>query len=195
MPENYRERQLTEEGKRFCSTESCYPQPCKHFKPTLEELQSTTFSDYVRNKVLRESERGYDDEAEEEEEEEIVKHRITTRKRKVVSEKTRRDNSNSKDYKDLNCCIPSTPPFISSQTVMLGNQWPRSGEMSPNPYNIQSDISSSSWIKSASRNYMMVTTTYVAPGSRSVEWVDTKSFLLPEFSPVRPTKARKLQLL
>jgi len=68
MPENYRERQLTEEGKRFCSTESCYPQPCKHFKPTLEELQSTTFSDYVRNKVLRESERGYDDEAEEEEE-------------------------------------------------------------------------------------------------------------------------------
>lgn len=62
MPEvKLRDKQLEEEGKAFLSTDSCYPQPCKHFKPTLEELQSTTFSDYIRNVVLHQSERGYDD--------------------------------------------------------------------------------------------------------------------------------------
>jgi [histone H3]-trimethyl-L-lysine9/36 demethylase len=62
MPEiNLRDKKLEEEGKRFLSTDSCYPQPCKHFKPTLEELQSTTFSDFIRNNVLQQSERGYND--------------------------------------------------------------------------------------------------------------------------------------
>jgi [histone H3]-trimethyl-L-lysine9/36 demethylase len=69
MPEvSLRDKQLEEEGKAFLSSDSCYPQPCKHFKPTLEELQSTTFSDYIRNTVLRQSERGYDDDVEDDSE-------------------------------------------------------------------------------------------------------------------------------
>ena len=68
MPEKLSDqnRQLTEQAKRFLDSDSCYPQPCKHFKPTLEELDATTFSDYIRNVVLHQSERGYDDDAEEE---------------------------------------------------------------------------------------------------------------------------------
>jgi [histone H3]-trimethyl-L-lysine9/36 demethylase len=75
MPQiNLRDKKLEEEGKRFLSTDSCYPQPCKHFKPTLEELQSTTFSDYIRNTVLRQSERGYDDVSGEEDSDDDKEH-------------------------------------------------------------------------------------------------------------------------
>ena len=61
MPANDRDKKVKEEAQRFCNTQSLYPIQCKHFKPTLEGLQSTTFSDYIRNKVLRECQEGYDD--------------------------------------------------------------------------------------------------------------------------------------
>ncbi|MGK3744517.1 MAG: hypothetical protein ACI8RD_010235 [Bacillariaceae sp.] len=60
-----REKRLELEGQAFCDTKSFYPLLSKHFKPTLEEIQSTTFSDYIRYSVLRKSQEGYDDEKEE----------------------------------------------------------------------------------------------------------------------------------
>lgn len=62
MNANARDRQVLEEAAYFCKTKSQWPQPCSHHKPTLEELQSTTFSDYVRKRVLRSAEPTYDDE-------------------------------------------------------------------------------------------------------------------------------------
>lgn len=64
---NNRDRKVKEEAQFFCKTKSFYPKPCRHFTPTLEELQSTTFSEYVRNTVLRQSQRGYDSDQEDEE--------------------------------------------------------------------------------------------------------------------------------
>jgi hypothetical protein len=49
------------EADSYVKTKSFYPEPCRHFKPTIEELQSTTFSEYIRKTVLRMSERGYDE--------------------------------------------------------------------------------------------------------------------------------------
>lgn len=70
MPIIDRERRLQEEGQRFCRSKSFYPLHCKHFQPSLKEIQSTLFSDFVRYTVLRQSEEGYDDDEEEEEAEE-----------------------------------------------------------------------------------------------------------------------------
>ena len=64
MPAKNRDNKVQEEAKYFCGTKSVYPIECKHFEPTLAELQSTTFSDYVRDVVLRQCEEGYDDEEE-----------------------------------------------------------------------------------------------------------------------------------
>ena len=61
-----REKRLELEGQAFCDTKSFYPLLAKHFQPSLEEIQSTTFSDYIRYSVLRKSQEGYDDEEEEE---------------------------------------------------------------------------------------------------------------------------------
>lgn len=66
MPIIDRERRLQEEGQRFCRSKSFYPLHCKHFQPSLKEIQSTLFSDFVRYTVLRQSEEGYDDDEEEE---------------------------------------------------------------------------------------------------------------------------------
>jgi len=66
MPANDRDKKVREEAQFFCKTKSLYPIQCKHFNPTLEELQSTTFSDYVRKTVLSQCEEGYKDYDEEE---------------------------------------------------------------------------------------------------------------------------------
>mmetsp|Transcript_102270 Transcript_102270/g.295882 ORF Transcript_102270/g.295882 Transcript_102270/m.295882 type:complete len:599 (+) Transcript_102270:392-2188(+) len=55
MPANGRDHQVLEEGKYFSSSKSQWPHPCNHHKPSLIELQSTTFSDYVRKVVLKEA--------------------------------------------------------------------------------------------------------------------------------------------
>lgn len=62
MSRNVRDRKVLDEAKFFCRTKSHYPQPCNHHKPTLEEIQSTSFSDYVRRVVLRQAEPKYEDE-------------------------------------------------------------------------------------------------------------------------------------
>lgn len=65
MPARNRDKRVEEEANHFCTTKSFYPIHCKHFKPTLEELQSTTFSDYVRNTVLSQCQVDYSDAEEE----------------------------------------------------------------------------------------------------------------------------------
>jgi len=82
MPANNREQKLRAEAQFFCKTKSLYPIQCKHFKPTLKEVQSTTFSDYVRNTVLRKCEEDYEDD--DEDEPEIVEERHDTRNRSTV---------------------------------------------------------------------------------------------------------------
>lgn len=57
-----RDRQVLEEASFFCQSKSQWPQACAHHKPTLAELQSTTFSDYIRAVVLRRAEPKYEDE-------------------------------------------------------------------------------------------------------------------------------------
>lgn len=61
MPAKNRDRQVQEEANHFVSTKANNPKPCNHHKPSLEELQRTTFSDYVRNVVLRSAERDSED--------------------------------------------------------------------------------------------------------------------------------------
>ncbi len=90
MPANNRDKKVKEEAQHFCKTKSLYPIQCKHFKPTLAELQSTTFSDYVRDVVLSQCEEGYDDEAEET----VVESHGTRSKSK--SEKSKRHNPNKR---------------------------------------------------------------------------------------------------
>ena len=58
MPANDRDRSVLQEAQRFCKSKSNYPQPCQSYEPTLEELDVTTFSDYVRHVVLGNAERG-----------------------------------------------------------------------------------------------------------------------------------------
>jgi hypothetical protein len=62
MIANARERQVLKEAIYFCKSKSQWPRPCSHHKPTLEELQCTTFSDYVRQEVLQKAEPMYEDE-------------------------------------------------------------------------------------------------------------------------------------
>eukprot|EP00529_Nitzschia_sp_RCC80_P014836 CAMPEP_0113519954 /NCGR_PEP_ID=MMETSP0014_2-20120614/43808_1 /TAXON_ID=2857 /ORGANISM="Nitzschia sp." /LENGTH=753 /DNA_ID=CAMNT_0000417733 /DNA_START=161 /DNA_END=2419 /DNA_ORIENTATION=+ /assembly_acc=CAM_ASM_000159 len=75
------------EADSYVKTKSFYPEPCRHFKPTIEELQSTTFSDFVRNTVLRMSERGYD-ESDDEEEEELEEEDVETEEDETVTEES-----------------------------------------------------------------------------------------------------------
>lgn len=70
-----RDRAVHEEAQSFVKTKTFYPEPCRHFKPTLTELASTTFSDYIRNTVLKKSERNYENESEDEEEEKRLQER------------------------------------------------------------------------------------------------------------------------
>lgn len=65
MPANDRDRQVLAEAEHFLSKKANNPKPCQHHKPSLEELQATTFSDYVRNAVLKKAERGLEDSDEE----------------------------------------------------------------------------------------------------------------------------------
>ncbi len=95
MPAKNRDNKVKEEAQYFCGTKSVYPLECKHFKPTLAELQSTTFSDYVRDVVLRECEDGYDDEEEEENNVPVVESGHGTRS-KSTPEKSRRHDPNSR---------------------------------------------------------------------------------------------------
>lgn len=104
MPGNRRDKKLREEAQYFCTTKSVYPIQCKHFKPTLAELQSTTFSDYVRDVVLGQCEEGYNDE-----EEDIVVEESHGTRSKSKSEKSRRHNPNNQkvnyDYGESVCCV------------------------------------------------------------------------------------------
>ena len=104
MPANNRDRKVREEAQYFCKTKSLYPIQCKHFKPTLAELQSTTFSDYVRDVVLSQCEEGYDDD-----EEEIVVEESHGTRSKSKSEKSRRHIPNSRkityDYGESFRCL------------------------------------------------------------------------------------------
>lgn len=62
MPARGRDRQVLEEASFFCKSKSQWPPACAHHCPTLEELRSSTFSDYVRMVVLRHAEPKYEDE-------------------------------------------------------------------------------------------------------------------------------------
>jgi hypothetical protein len=59
MPENNRDRRVREEAVAFTTSRSSYPSPCNAYEPTMEELETTTFSDYIRKVVLRRAERNY----------------------------------------------------------------------------------------------------------------------------------------
>ena len=107
MPANNRDRKVREEAQFFCSTKSLYPIQFKHFKPTLEEIKSATFSDYVRNVVLSQCEEGYNDEDEDEENEEIVGETHGTRSKSKIGNSKRYEANNRKinyDYGKLLCC-------------------------------------------------------------------------------------------
>mmetsp|Transcript_9002 Transcript_9002/g.26756 ORF Transcript_9002/g.26756 Transcript_9002/m.26756 type:complete len:616 (-) Transcript_9002:1306-3153(-) len=65
MPAHYRDKRVREEAQIFCKSKSAYPIHCKHFKPTADELRSSTFSEYIRNTVLNECQEGYSDSEEE----------------------------------------------------------------------------------------------------------------------------------
>ena len=56
---NGRDSQMLEEGNCFSKSKSQWPQPCNHHIPSLVELQSCTFSDYVRKKILKDAEPKY----------------------------------------------------------------------------------------------------------------------------------------
>ena len=104
MPANNRDRKVREEAQFFCSTKSLYPIQCKHFKPTLEDIKSATFSDYVRNVVLAQCEEGYNDE--DEENDEIVGETHGTRSRSKIGNSKRYEANSRKinyDYGKLLC--------------------------------------------------------------------------------------------
>jgi hypothetical protein len=67
MPAHDRDRKLRDEANLYCETKSNYPLPCKVHKPTLETLQSMTFSDFVRRVVLKKAEQDADESDAEEE--------------------------------------------------------------------------------------------------------------------------------
>ena len=97
MAANYRDKKVREEAQYFCRTKSLYPIQCKHFKPTLEELQSTTFSDYVRNTVLSRCEEGFNDDEEKEEDTGDNNHGTRSRS-KIESSKRYEANSRKVSY-------------------------------------------------------------------------------------------------
>ncbi|KAL3933251.1 MAG: hypothetical protein SGBAC_010480 [Bacillariaceae sp.] len=61
MPARNRDRQVQEEANHFVSKKTNNPKPCNHHQPSLEELQRTTFSDFVRNVVLQKAQRDAED--------------------------------------------------------------------------------------------------------------------------------------
>eukprot|EP00980_Cylindrotheca_fusiformis_P002930 scaffold681_cov130-Cylindrotheca_fusiformis.AAC.6 len=65
MPANDRDRKVRAEAQYFITKKANNPKPCQHHKPTLEELQRISFSDYVRNAVLKKAERGMEESDEE----------------------------------------------------------------------------------------------------------------------------------
>ena len=104
MVGNKRDKKVREEAHYFCRTKSLYPIQCKHFKPTLEELQSTTFSDYVRNTVLSRCEKGYNDEDEDEKSGGIENGNHGTRSKLKIESNKRYEVTNRKasyDYGKL----------------------------------------------------------------------------------------------
>ena len=103
MPANDRDKKVKEEAQVFCRNKSLYPIQCKHFSPTLEELQSTTFSDFVRNVVLSRCREGYNDD-DEVEEDRAVEDRNETRTRSIIDCCKRHSAKNGKinyDYGEL----------------------------------------------------------------------------------------------
>jgi len=138
MPANNRDKKVREEAQSFCKIKSLYPIQCKHFKPTLAELQSTTFSDYVRDVVLSQCEEGYDDEAEE-----IVVETHGTRS-KSKSEKSKRHNPKNRkiayDYGLAKVTLPeglSNREGIAKDSTGRGAEWqsgtPLGDKMLPAP--------------------------------------------------------------
>jgi hypothetical protein len=67
MPVWDRDKKVREEAQWFCDTKATWPKPCNEHQPTLQELEATTFSDYVRTVVLRKAQL-YDNDKDEEEE-------------------------------------------------------------------------------------------------------------------------------
>eukprot|EP00934_Nitzschia_sp_Nitz4_P003170 Nitzschia sp. Nitz4//scaffold40_size135432//30801//32588//NITZ4_003233-RA/size135432-processed-gene-0.59-mRNA-1//-1//CDS//3329551186//3160//frame0 len=55
MPAHDRDQKVLREAEYFCNNKSNNPRPCNHHRPTLEELQTLTFSEYIRKVVLKES--------------------------------------------------------------------------------------------------------------------------------------------
>lgn len=107
MPANDRDKKVREEAQYFCKTKSLYPLECKHFKPTLEELQSTTFSDYVRNVVLSQCAVGYSDDENEDDVNLQKNHEHGTRSSSNIDNNRRHKAGNRKisyDYGKLFCC-------------------------------------------------------------------------------------------
>jgi len=126
MPANNRDKKVREEAQFFCETKSLYPIRCKHFKPTLEELQSTTFSDYVRNTVLHQCEEGYSDD----EEEENTVHEGHGTRSKSNNENSRRHKANNRkisyDYGIAKVSLPegfSNREGIAKDTTGRGEGW------------------------------------------------------------------------
>ena len=60
---NGRDSQMLEEGNCFSKSKSQWPQPCNHHTPSLVELQSYTFSDFVRKIVLKDAEPKYQEDS------------------------------------------------------------------------------------------------------------------------------------
>jgi len=129
MPANNRDRKVREEAQFFCSTKSLYPIQCKHFKPTLEEIKSATFSDYVRNVVLSQCEEGYNDEDEDEENEEIVGETHGTRSKSKIGNSKRYEANNRKinyDYGLAKITLPdgySNREGIAKDSTGRGVEW------------------------------------------------------------------------
>ena len=64
MPAHDRDRKVREEAQFFCKSKATHPRTCQCHTPTLEELEATTFSDYVRDVVLRKAQKYYDSDSE-----------------------------------------------------------------------------------------------------------------------------------
>jgi len=141
MPGNDRDRKVREEAQFFCKIKPLYPIQCKNFKPSLEELQSTTFSDYVRNIVLGQCEEGYNDDYEEEEE--IAEEIHGTRSLSAIENSKRHKAGNRKinyDYGLAKITLPkgfSNLEGIAKDSTGRGVEWqsgtPLGDMMLPSP--------------------------------------------------------------
>mmetsp|Transcript_26153 Transcript_26153/g.61436 ORF Transcript_26153/g.61436 Transcript_26153/m.61436 type:complete len:609 (-) Transcript_26153:1242-3068(-) len=131
MAANHRDKKVREEAQYFCRTQSLYPIECKHFKPTLKELQSTTFSDYVRNAVLSRCEEGFYDDDEDDDEnaaESGDENHGTKRKSKTESNKRYKhaDPKVSYDYGLAKITLPegfSNLEGIAKDSTGRGTEW------------------------------------------------------------------------